>query len=166
MIVERLRGWRGLCTKTHNDAKKDDDGKKEQSHLLQLWNRYGWCGIGTYVVIDVVTLGSFYAAILYGINVQELLDRIYVLEAMYALGVSPEMLQSKASALFTAWALYSAVAPVRFALTFALTPAVTRYMDFSKARKARKQAEKEESESVKTKDSKADAGGREDTSSS
>jgi len=118
-------------SKDSNAEKKEEEGK---SHLRQLWDKYGWTGIGTYVVIDIVTLGGFYVLIRNGVDVKEFLNKLGILELMETFGVHQEVLDSKASHLFTAWALYTSVAPLRFTLTFALTPLIQRYFAFKKAR--------------------------------
>eukprot|EP00467_Chlorarachnion_reptans_P020776 CAMPEP_0114527430 /NCGR_PEP_ID=MMETSP0109-20121206/23613_1 /TAXON_ID=29199 /ORGANISM="Chlorarachnion reptans, Strain CCCM449" /LENGTH=157 /DNA_ID=CAMNT_0001709397 /DNA_START=274 /DNA_END=747 /DNA_ORIENTATION=- len=130
-----------------NGANSNEDKEaRPKSHMRELWDKYGWCGIGTYAAIDVVTLGSFYAAILYGVDVEALLTKLRVLELMETIGMGTEVLNSNASKFFTAWALYSAVAPVRFGLTFALTPLVSRYFSFKKAKKEREQEAKKTAE--------------------
>jgi len=126
-------------TRDESDT-KDNNAETEggKSHLRQLWDKYGWTGIGTYVVIDVVTLGAFYVLIRNGVDVKEFLNKLGILELMENFGVHQEVLDSKASHLITAWALYTSVAPIRFTLTFALTPVIQRYFAFKKARAARK----------------------------
>ncbi|GAB5370235.1 hypothetical protein AAMO2058_001474900 [Amorphochlora amoebiformis] len=155
-LEDRSSGYsRGFATQgegpaSPSDGKKEEikggkDAKQEVGHLRQLWDKYGWIGIGTYVGIDVVTLGGFYAAILYGVDVKALLESFRVLEWMETLGMSKDMLDSKGTKLFTAWALYSAVAPVRFALVFAFTPAVQRFLTYRKNRKERTERNKQDS---------------------
>uniref|UniRef100_A0A7S2TPT1 DUF1279 domain-containing protein n=1 Tax=Lotharella oceanica TaxID=641309 RepID=A0A7S2TPT1_9EUKA len=146
-----------------NKQKEEEEKHSSSDHLRLLWRRYGWIGIGTYATIDVVTLGAFYVLVDNGVDVKALLDKIHLLELMEKCGMEPAVLDSKTSTLFTAWVLYTAVAPVRFALTFALTPLISRYLRIKQEKKDRLAcgaAEKEQEEQQASSSSGAQKSGQ------
>ncbi|KAF0752345.1 hypothetical protein AaE_006075 [Aphanomyces astaci] len=120
-----------------------------------LWNTYGWVGVGTYLGVYVVTLGSMFAAIETGLlstaapsnkddtngsddesfNIVKATNKLTDWTKSMGLGAHfnvPDVSPTTGSFLI-AWVATKFTEPVRLAVTLMITPRLARFL---KARKA------------------------------
>ncbi|CAH0491764.1 unnamed protein product [Peronospora farinosa] len=78
---------------------------------------YGRVGICTHIVLSLLSFSIIYVGVSSGVDVKAVLDSV---------GISTSTTTSSAGSVLIAYTLYKVLVPIRWALTFAVTPVVLR----------------------------------------
>ncbi|CAH0520421.1 unnamed protein product [Peronospora belbahrii] len=110
--------------KIDDDVEKEIKKPVEKVQLLSWRQRaktfaivYGRVGICTHIVLSLLSFSTIYVVSSSGVDVQAILDSI---------GVSASAATNSAGSVLIAYTLYKVLTPVRWALTFAVTPVILR----------------------------------------
>lgn len=90
--------------------------------------RYGWTGVAVLVSIDVITLGTAYAALASGVDLVQLLRDLPLPTEWLEAWLEGRQSARKAGTFALAYFLYKVLFPVRIVATMAVTPYVYRYI--------------------------------------
>ncbi|ETI56749.1 hypothetical protein L914_00749 [Phytophthora nicotianae] len=124
---------RGEATSSSSPVQSDEDLEKEleqppEEHQRQSWRQraktfaveYGRVGICTHIVLSVLSFSIIYVGVSSGVDVSSLLDSVGLSTS------ASDSTTNSAGSLLIAYTLYKVLAPVRWPLTFAVTPVVLR----------------------------------------
>lgn len=105
------------------------DGKSAARGFRCLWQQYGMVGVVTYLGVYVLTLGGMYLAVSAGVvktgDVTWIIEKLH-LEKFFEgqrYTISP-----KAGDFVVAWVATKLTEPVRFMITLAITPPISRFL--------------------------------------
>ncbi|CAI5744024.1 unnamed protein product [Peronospora destructor] len=111
--------------KIEEDAEKELTQQSIEELPQQSWRQraktfaieYGRVGICTHIVLSLLSFSIIYVGVSNGVDVKAVLDLV---------GISTSTTTSSAGSVLIAYTLYKVLVPIRWALTFAVTPVVLR----------------------------------------
>ncbi|CAK4703581.1 hypothetical protein LEN26_010557 [Aphanomyces euteiches] len=143
-----IRPERALLFSSTTDGATTAAKTPRTNKFKELWNKYGWVGVGTYLSVYVTTLGSMFVAIETGLlstgapkegesedgngsfNIVSATNALTEWTKSVGLGSHfnvPEVSPATGSFLI-AWVATKFTEPIRLAVTLMITPRIARYL--------------------------------------